>query len=232
MKITAVVLHYNRPENVRRWIDGIRSQTVESEIIVWDNSGNYPKGSGEDVLISSSKNYFCLPRWLVCGLVTSEYCYIQDDDKALTDSGFFARMVGIMPEHPNTVFGWKGRKFCKDMDWERPYSFPGNKETFIDIDPESGRDADVLNLGVSFFGTETINNIPINPFVGGEISEYEYSHADDIYVSNNFLEKREFPFDIQKCFDSLPEPCALSKQSDHMGIRDTVCRRLWEKYYR
>ena len=221
--ITSIVINYKRPENVREWMAGIRSQTVPSQVWVWDNSGDYTAGSGEDVLIRSSRNFYCQPWVQLAGMVQTEYVYHQDDDKALTDNKMFEKLIGSADKYPDAVFGWNGRIFTPDINWDNAYSFPGKgwagKQDIA---------VDMINTGVCFLRTGLINGIRQNPFC--DVTEKEYKYGDDMVLSKQWKHKRITEY-IEDGFRNLDEHedrgAALSKQSGHMPARDELCRRLF-----
>ncbi len=234
-EITSIILHYKRPENVDKWISGIRNQSVKSKIIVWDNSGDYPKGSGEDVLISSTENFYCIPRILIAGLVKSKYVYNQDDDLAMNDKYLFEKFIEHSEKYPDHVIGWNGRQFDKDINWEKAYQTPGHGWTDY-MDEKDDRSIDMINFGVSFFPTELINQVPINPYKNNlDVSDDELIYGDDIWVSHWLKNKRVMPFKLLDQYEWLNEyedrNAALSKQANHMDCRNSIIKKLYmEKY--
>lgn len=239
MLITSLIIHYKRPENIPLVIKGIRSQTIPSKIIVWDNSGNYPKGSGEDVLITSTENIHCLARILIAGMVKTEYIYNQDDDLAIKDNRLFEKFIDMSKKYPDYVIGWNGRKFHEDINWEQAYSFPHKNGVYggwVDsMDINNSQSIDIINYGVSFLRTELINQVKINPFKLG-YNEDEYKHGDDIIVSSQLEKKRTMDFKLVEHFDWLNEyqerGAALSKLGAHMSIRDGLCKKLYKGKYK
>jgi len=234
--ITSILIHYQRSENMKKIIEGIRHQTIQSDIIVWDNSGDCP-GDGVDVMIRSSHNFHCLPRVLIAGTVKTEYIYNQDDDLAINDKFLFEKFITMSKRYPDYVIGWNGRQFHKDINWEKAYSFPnkGSGGGWWDYAPiENETSIDMINFGVSFLRTELINQIKINPFVLG-YTEEEYKYGDDIIISSQLQKKRTMDFKLLSNYEWLNEfenrGGALSKQSRHMVVRDELCRRIWEKKY-
>ncbi len=234
--ITTIVLFYNRPQNIKKWMDGIRAQTVKSQIMVWDNSNNYPAGSGEDILIRSSRNFFCQPRYLMAGFVPTPYIFNQDDDLAINDKNLFEKFIEFSGRHPETVIGWNGRKFHKNIDWDKAYSFPniGEGGGWVDYNPEENILCDMINFGVSFLPTKLINQIKINPFLNQDhpVTEEEYKYGDDMWISVQLKEKRVMPFNLRPCFDWLDEGVGLSKHGPHMMNRDKLCKRYWQEKYK
>ena len=230
-KVTSIVLHYKRPQNVSRWIEGIRSQTVESEIIVWDQSGEYRQGSGEDVLIRSTKNYNCLPRVLCGGLASHDWIWNQDDDMAINDKNLFEKLIEEGQKHPYHVIGWNGRDLSQCRNWEKPYWSPAGG--FVDAVDSlyENINVDIINFGISFYRRDLINELVINPFEKFGISPDDYRFADDIIASKQWKKKRTVDF-LMKSLDRLEEGEALSKQSGHMPARDKWTKIFYEKIYK
>ena len=234
--ISSIILHYKRPENVNKWIAGIRNQTIESKIIVWDNSGDYPAGSGEDVLIRSTENFYCIPRILIAGLCKTEYIYNQDDDLEITDKKLFEKFIAHSKAYPDYVIGWNGRIFSKDINWEKAYQSP--EKGFVDYQNSADKTSiDMINFGVSFLRTELINQIPINAYTNKlNVTDEELIYGDDIWVSYFLKKKRTIDFNLRNSYNYLNEyeerKAALSKQPPHMDCRNSICVKLFKgKYY-
>lgn len=223
MKITSILTHYKRPCNVKLWMDGIRKQTIQSEIIVWDNSGDYPEGSGEDVLIRCSKNYHAYPKFLMACLADTEYVYLQDDDKKLIRDDFFSTMIGLCMT-TGAAYGYVGRKFNVDLKWETPYSYPSNEKSFVRDDAET--DCDILVTSACFFRTADMNRCEMNQRALKIFTEQEILHCDDLLLSRYFEKKRAIP-SRAGFFEELDEPHAISKRPDHMSIRDSVIKKIY-----
>jgi glycosyltransferase involved in cell wall biosynthesis len=238
-KITAIILHYNRQKNIPKVIAGIRAQTVPCDIWVWDNSGNYPVGSGEDVYLKADKNTFCLARYLLIKRVETEYIFNTDDDISILDNKLFEKFIAFSERHQNAVIGWNGRKFHKEINWEKPYSYPniGSGGGWVDWDEKEELLLDVINFGVSFLPTRLLKDVPLDPYTGEfKISEIEFKHSDDIWISKIMgdigIEKRVMPFNLKPLFEWLDEgKVAISKQSPHMTMRDGLCKRWWRAKY-
>jgi len=231
MDITSIIIHYKRPENIKRVIEGIRNQTVPSKIIVWDQSGNCPR-DGIDSYIYSTENFYCQPRVLMAGFVKTKYIYNQDDDLAINDNKLFEKFIEHSERYPDYVIGWNGRIFSKDINWEKAYQSPGRG--WVDwIGHDNPISIDMINFGVSFFRTELINQVPINPFLNKEINitEQDYKYGDDIWISYWLKKKRTMPFKLLDHYDWLNEyperGTALSKQPVHMDVRNKLCKKLF-----
>ncbi len=234
-KITSLILYYNRPQNIERWIAGIKKQTVPSEIWVWDNSNNFPDEYKKEleIYIASDRNFNCQPRVLMGGLVKSPYIYNQDDDLAINDTFLFEKFLEHSEKYPDYAIGWNGRIFSKDINWDKAYQSPG--KGFVDFLPaDDPISIDMINYGVSFLPTPLINQMPINPFhATPSVTEEEMKFGDDIYNSYWLKKKRVMPFDLKEHYDWLDEDnsIALSKQPVHMDVRNKVARDLFKDKY-
>ena len=216
------------------WIEGIRKQTIKSEIWVWDDSGDYPAGSGEDFLITTSRRNYAQGRLLLAGIVKTKYIYNQDDDLAINDPALFEKFIEVSKKYPDSFIGWNGRRAEWIKNWEKAYSFPeGSWVDSMEID--SDMNVDMVNTGVSFYRTALINQVPINPFQNDieTISEEEFKFGDDMWVSRWLKSKRVMPFKLLDHYDWLNEfperGCAISKQPNHMNVRDSLMKRWWKK---
>lgn len=219
VEITSIILHYNRSDNMKQVIDGIRKQTIKSEIWVWDNSGDCPKVD-VDVMIKSNKNFLCQPRVLLTGAVKTKYTFWQDDDKVINNPKLFEYLIERCEMSPSNWIGWNGRNIAGIENWGMAYQSPGGG--FVG---KINSSCDIINTGVSFFRTNLINQIPINPF--NELTENEYKYGDDIWISKH-LEYKKVVAELENSFDDLPEGNGLSKQSEHMGVRNKLVKRFFQ----
>lgn len=225
LRITSVIVTYNRIENLPKVLRGIRMQTIPSQVIIWDNGNNVIQEMdawGEDILINSSRNFYSHARFLAAGLARTPYVFTQDDDMAITDPKLFEKLLATSKENPNDFIGWNGRLFYKDTNWDKPYSFPGKgfcgrKDMLVEM----------VNTGMSFFPVEVINQVDINP---SELTEDEIKYGDDIWVSKQLQRKRITSYmedAVEKLDEFEDRGVALSKQPQHMNIRDELCRRYF-----
>ena len=224
--ITSIIIHYNRAYNMPAVIAGIRAQTVPSEIWVWDNSGDCPP-DGIDVLIKSSRNFLCQPRFTMADFVKTPYVWNQDDDVAIKDPTLFEKLVAESKKYPDSFFGWNGRQLTPDINWELAYQFPGKGW----VGKTETDKVDMINVGISFYPTHLLTEIPRNPFKNTicQVTEEEYKYGDDMWISS-FLKKRRVTSFMENGITLLGEKGqGLSKQTPHMIVRNELCRRYWKK---
>lgn len=212
MRVTSIILTYNRQKNLPKIIDALKKQTVENDIIVWDNADNLEKIDGV-TLIRSSKNFICRPRFILCGLVNTDYIFNLDDDHLPVDDSLFDKLIAESKEYDDEFFiGWKA---CKEY----------RREPKAD-----GLPADLVNTGVSFYHSKLANRLLMNPYRGSnkfKMTEDEYKYADDHWVSAQMGQCRTsliLDNGVMKIDD-----CGhgLSMEGKHIPIRQTIARRFW-----
>lgn len=215
-KITSIILHYNRQNNIMPIVNAIKEQTIESDIIIWDNSNDLVEIPGV-ALIKSSKNFICRPRFILCGLVQTSYIFNQDDDHIIKDKSLFEKLIDDSTKRNNTVFyGWPARKQYIDNKYSKE---PEDKIT------------DFVNTGISFFPTELSNYIKMNPYFCDEsfiMTEQEYKYADDHWISAQML----FKLDSKILYDGMDKlsDCGhgLSRDQEHISIREEMSKRFFK----
>jgi len=219
--VTALLLNYKRPGNIGKIIDGIKSQTIPTNIIIWDNSNSisYTQCSIADVVIKSSKNFYCQPRWLMAGLVKTEYTFSQDDDFLITDKYLFERLIELSKQYPERIIGTKGKNFS-EIKTDAAYT--------ENVGWVNEGICDFVNTGLLFYRTSLINKIPVNPFVNEyeQVTENEYKYADDMFASL-FSDCYAYDYLNNGVVNIENDEYGLSKQTDHMNVRNQLCRRYW-----
>ena len=239
--VSSVITYYRRPQNLEKVIQGIRSQSVGSELIVWDNSPDEPIkdffGMGIYQYFYGGKNSYCLPKYSLIKNIETDYVFNTDDDLKINDKCLFEKFIEFSYRHPQAVIGWNGRVFDKDINWDKAYSFPGHG--WVDFDESESILCDVINFGVSFFPTGLLKGLELNPYCDDEfkVAEEQFRNGDDIWISAVMekarIEKRVMPFHLKPLFEWLDEGgYALSKMSNHMVIRDGLCKRFFMGKYK
>ncbi len=221
MKITSIVLHYNRQQNIREVVSGIKDQTVQSDILVWDNSNNCPNIEGVTA-IHSQRNFNCQPRFWLAAMCDTEYIWTQDDDFKIIKKDLFERMIALSKENPDCMLGVKGKVFGEWSNKEKPYQ---HNSGWLD----AGK-CDMVNTGLCFFPTKLLNKIPMHPYSAGTsaVTKHEYRYGDDIWVST-FQDCLAYDY-LKEDIGKLPEGeerHILSKQTAHMDVRNDLCRRYF-----
>jgi glycosyltransferase involved in cell wall biosynthesis len=213
MLVTSIILTYKRSKNIPKIVEALKRQTVENDIIIWDN-GNELDYIQDVTLIKSSRNFVCRPRFLLCGLVQSDYIFNIDDDHIPTDNKLLEMLIDESKLNNDAYFiGWKAT-----MDY--------NREPKAD-----GKGADLVNTGVSFFPTRLSNSLYMNPYKNDfmEMTEEEYKYADDHWVSKQMpLKKTSLVLD--SCVGKLNDfGIGLSRNSfKHIRTRNIITKRYFK----
>jgi len=212
--ITAVILHYKRPEYLPRAIASLRAQTVPCEIWVWDNSGDAPE-CGQDHTIRSTINLDCLPRVLLIGACRTEYYYTQDDDMELLDNGMLEKMVREIEIHPDAVIGFNGKHPDDVIDWAKPHK---------GVRRETG-ECPVINTGILFGRTAVLSRLALNPYHALGLTQEEYRYGDDLAISKQLEEKRLIG--VQQTIRMMDKESGLCLEDRHLPIRHRMMREWW-----
>ena len=228
-KVTSIVLNYNRPENMKAVIDGIRSQTVKSDIWIWDNSGKLADIDG-CMIIRSQKNFHCLPRLLLMGAVQTEYIWTQDDDRVLTDKTLFEQMIWVDIDCPMVAYGKrftheKTRAIYPKEYWDNAYYTDHDTcNGYWNVGYKNGF-ADVGSTGIMFLKMSCLKKMPLNPYI--ELTEQEYKYGDDMWLSKRL----GCCYVYKPLFDGvkvIPDNgVGLCHDKEHYPIRNELCRRYW-----
>jgi hypothetical protein len=195
-------------------VDAIKSQTVESNIIIWDNSGELDDIAGVTI-IKSSHNFVCRPRFLIPGLVNTEFIFNQDDDHIITDDKLFEKLIKECEDHEGYFIGWPARKNYKTEPFEKK---------------ADGLYSDFVNTGNSFYKTSMINNLPINPYQCKmyELTEEEYRYADDHFVSKHMIQCRTSISLFEGMAKLEDYETGISRESKHIEIREKIAERYFK----
>lgn len=191
--ITAVLLNWQRPDNIPPIIESILAQQPRvDEVIIWDNSGGNLTGTGEfgdKVRMVISPNRGVYGRYLAASMAYNDVIYFQDDDliqheQAKISEEFFAN---------------GGRLIANALDHGHMTS-------------QSAMSRRLLGWG-SFIRREWIECLQLWKTKYGE-DRLLRSKADRIFV---ILARRQF-HNIEAKFDWLPGyngPEALYRRPDH-----------------
>ncbi len=209
--ISALLLNYKRPQNIPKIIEALRRQTVEVEVVLWNNGEPV---EGADLTITASKPLQCHVRFLAVGLARSPYVWIQDDDFLVTDKRLFETLVPIADAHPDSFLTADGKILSNGP---KPYQCGS---------PAPLGPALCGNTGYSFARTETMSRLPINPiYCEKGLKESELRWADDIWVSAYVR-----PFICAELAAGIEHynegAVGVSKESGHMHARNTAAARL------
>ena len=213
-KIISVVLGYRRPGNVKAVIEAIKSQTIKSTIIFFDNGdcGNVDA----DIVIKSSFNFNCLPRFFIPCWLPCEYVWQNDDDHFIGNNNFFERMLAESADYPEYALCYNGRVLAQEKAYQA-----GSEVT----EPIK---CQVCNFGFSFYPQSLMQNIPALQY-DGKVSFEEMKYSDDVWMSYHMpcRVSKNIRGSLVKLSEG-DEAITLSKSSNHMNARNTVAKRLFQ----
>ena len=182
--VTVLLLNWKRPENIGPILDSLVSQTVAPRVVVWNNGGDLLFIDGEkkkpiaeheavDLVVRSSGNLGCFPRWWLAGLAQTEFVCSMDDDLLLRDDRVLEDAVAACRElRPDGVVGFFG--------WNRVDGKPYKGAQHINGSSEN-RDVDLVKGRFMMLRRETLCRVPLTPPDG--IGPEALFRADDIYLN-------------------------------------------------
>lgn len=216
---TALLLNWRRPENLAEVIASIRRQSVSVSIWLWDNSGTVESDCGADVVVRSSKNFRCWPRWLMGALGGDEvgrYVFSLDDDLKMRNRGLIERCVRYLEnledgEVSSTIVGKSG--VVLQPGEAEGKSLPYTRGHHQDADPDRDIEVDVLKGQFLFFNRQLLEGVPLNR-----------ADEDDIRLSS-FAKRCIIPSFMAGAFQELPNHDSLCGQPGHYQRRDEAVLR-------
>ncbi|MFT7231852.1 MAG: hypothetical protein ACI8TA_001065 [Cyclobacteriaceae bacterium] len=149
--VTVLLMNYKRKLNLPIIIDSLKSQSVTCKIFLWNNSGEDYNDDRLDLIINSSKNLKCWPRWSMAAYAETEYIMSHDDDLCFNSSDALEKLIESHQknEKPGLAIGFNGVKLGDDLSYypnktqklirkvgikrgAKHIKFP-KKDTFVDI---------------------------------------------------------------------------------------------------
>lgn len=108
-KISAVVLNWKRPCNVKRIIEGWRQCSLIDDMIVWNNNPAEPFSSNYARVINCNQPFSLYARFAAASLAYNDCVLIQDDDLLLPERSVIA-LHNYWKSDPDVLHGIFGRK--------------------------------------------------------------------------------------------------------------------------
>jgi len=174
--LTACLLNWRRPGQLRRIVDCLAGQSLRPEIFVWNNSGQPFSHSAVGWQVDSSRNLVCWPRWWMALQASTEWVMTCDDDLIPTDDRLLEDAVAFAASLPaGTIVGPTGAAFRRGgryRDHREVFARSGDN---VPVDVVKGRmmllrRADLAaGLTLSHFleGTGADDDIGVSAAVGG-----------------------------------------------------------------
>jgi GT2 family glycosyltransferase len=206
-KATAILLNYQRPENMVKVIASVRMQQPAVDIWLWNNNPKDARVYDVDEQFNASSNFVCWPRWLMAGLVKSKYIFTLDDDLMFTDVNIIQDCVDYMESNKVDIIGYIGVQLKGGNYWTGNHIKAGGKDHNVDV--VKGRFA--------FMRTALLDSVSI---LNERQDDVKICGAAKILVVPAFLEGR---------FEQLPEGNeAFCAAKDHKQSRQEAVER-WIK---
>jgi hypothetical protein len=214
MGATALLLNWKRSENLKLIINCIKSQSIDTEILLWNNNPNDKNFYDVDLQINSSKNLMCYPRWFMMNYAKYDHVFTLDDDLFFKDSDVLKDCVEYLENNPEIVLGMTGVILNDSKHYWRSMHVKKPTKKDISVDIIKGR----FMMGhVKAFEDVILNISSFRPTIDTPKIE------DDIYVSS-FLEKRIIPKFLHDRFSELNTMgvgCYGTKEHHNMRIKYT-----------
>jgi hypothetical protein len=223
MCVNVFMLNYKRLSTLAQIIESVRQQTTPTMITLWNNGTKYDY-LDVDLLIESSHNLYCMPRWHMAAMLADEYIAIIDDDLLIREPTVFENCITYLQQQNNTcILGRTG----SSLKLHKPiiYSPAYHREA-----PKSGTSyVDIINGRFMFLHASLLNNIPLRcPIYSGR--------GDDIWISLMTAKHKDYHH-LPAClnpakFISVGDPAVgLCKDTvEHYTKRDAISKQIIKEY--
>ncbi len=183
-------MNYKREQNIPRIIESLKEQTVPCKIFLWNNSEKPFQDHRVDLVINSSKNLRCWPRWSMVAYTNTPYIMTHDDDFLLESSQSLEILIDELSKNyeKGRAIGFAGVRLGSDLsyypsDFQKSLRklrvYKGAKHITL---PSKTKTVDVLKGRLIMCMKKDLENFPVFT------KEIEYS--DDIFVSSFLSDKK------------------------------------------
>lgn len=212
---TALLTNYKRPEKLVQIIQALRNQSVSVEIFLWNNGSALPKELTQqiDLVINSSRNLQCLPRWTMACYASSPYVFSLDDDLIPIDQRTIEKCIERVGEQ-NIALGYEGVTLIPEETYDRcvHVSCYAHAEGSVDI-----------IKGRFLFARKAV----IVKAIRGAIGLLEDTRIEDDIIISSFLPGRKIlPSNLHQAFINFDVQHAISSRPEHYENRERT-RRLY-----
>ena len=186
---TAILLNYKRPQNIKKIVDALRSQTVPVKIFLWNNNPEYSFKNIVDLEILSSENLRCFPRWTLSSFSETKYIFSLDDDMLPIDNDVIKKCCAIYQKLPvklDPIIGVSGVVLNENLNYQQ--------STHLTIGHGQNVQVDIVKGQFMFMRREIFKSIALSD---------EFIFEDDIYI-NSYSKLKYLPSLISNSFERLP----------------------------
>lgn len=208
---TALLVNWQRPDNMAKVIHSLRLQSVPVEVILWNNNESDDSDYDADLQINCSENKLCYPRWLCAYFASTDFVFTLDDDLYIRTPDTIEQCIEFMKGRPvDTILGQTGVRL-KEVDY-------WNSEHVLA--PTSNDEAvDVVKGRFMFMRKKFACELPV--------PSETFTRGDDIYVSS-FSKNKCLPAFLRTSFTELPQgEVGLCDQPDHFEKRQQALEKHW-----
>lgn len=209
---TLVLLHYRRPENMKRVLAAVREQTEKLDLIVCDNSPRQPRWPRRARVIRAPWNAGTFARIWAAFYADTEYVIFMDDDLLPSDRRVFEDAVDLACERPQYLTGI----FGAEVRSTPPYYYA-----------DAHGNVQVVKGRFTVFNRACLERVRVGAFPMRWTPHYR-NRVDDLFLSLELGEFGRFHWAdpaLSRRFRFLDEgPHALAAHPDHVRIRDEFVR--------
>ncbi len=188
--VTVCLLNWRRAENIGPVLDAIGRQTVPARVLIWDNNEgadrlifreprtDQPKPIEQhplvDLVVESSRNLRCWPRWLLASMAETEFVCSLDDDLAFADERVLEDAVAAQREKcPDGIVGFFGWQKVDGRGYRRSRHVNGSRRD---------RRVDLIKGRFMLFRCDLLRRVPLrHPVL--EVAPGLRGRADDVYLN-------------------------------------------------
>jgi len=173
--VTVCLLNYHRPGNIIHVLNTIEMQTVPTQVFLWNNSDDeLPQHPSLKMVVNSSRNLGCFPRWWLASIADTEYVCSLDDDLVFKDENVLADTIAASRDKcPDGATGFFGWRHIEGRGYRASRNVYNSKED---------QWADIIKGRFMLFRRALLEKVPMDittmPAFGGL-----FRGEDDIYIS-------------------------------------------------
>lgn len=215
MNLTVLLTNWKRNKNLSQIVQKLRLQTMDSNLIVIDNSFSNPESKffcddGRATIIEEDNSKMCWARWEQAVKVETKYVCIMDDDLIFSRDGVLMDCFNYMETNTDIdCIGLEGVKLMKSKKYFECEHQQAKSNHTINVSVVKGR--------FMFVRTESLKGLDMTPD----------TTCDDIKVSSH-LRKKTLPSILSNSFDELPQGSEALSGKQYQSIkRDYAAKRYF-----
>lgn len=232
--VTVLLMNYKRKLNLPIIIDSLKSQSVTCEIFLWNNSDEDFQDPRLDLIINSSKNLKCWPRWSMAAYANTPYVMTHDDDLCFNSPDCLEQLIQCHKDHekPGLAIGFNGVKLGSDLSYYPDSNQKILRKVGITIGakhvkfPKKDTPVDIIKGRMIFCKTSDLKSAPI--------FDDNNENCDDIVISSYLSSRKQkhhiVASDMNGKIDELPggkDGFAVSQKTGWEEYRTMVARKYF-----